>query len=110
MILAFLMTLPCVDHGLVEGDVVGLPLERWLADVHGRDDLFVDRAAIVVRSLRPYESRTWSSWLPGRNTPLLPRPCPRAFRHVRHVEFEMELEVAEPFCHDIALPTVKSHR
>ena len=49
----FLDDLALLDHGLVKRDVVGLPLERWLAGVDRRYDLLVDRAAVVVVQFQP---------------------------------------------------------
>ena len=76
---AFLTTLPSLDDRLVKRDVVGLPLERRLAGVHRRDDLLVDRAAVVVLGLEPVgvEDLELVDARPGRRR-CCPAPCPRA--------------------------------
>ena len=100
---AFLTTLPCVDDRLVEGDVVGLPLERRLAGVHRRDDLLVDRAAVVVLGLQAVGVEDLELVDPVQVDAAVAPALSMRLGHVGHVEFQMQLEVAESLVgHDVA--------
>ena len=100
---AFLTTLPSVDDRLVERDVVGLPLERRLAGVDRRDDLLVDRAAVVVLGLQAVGVEDLELVDPAQVDAAVAAALSAGLGHVGHVEFQMELEVAEPLLgHDIA--------
>ena len=92
----------------MERDVVGLPLERRLAGVDRRDDLLVDRAAIVVLGLEAVGVEDLELVVPAEVDAAVAAALPARLGHVGHVEFEMELEVAEPLLVMISPPpTVK---
>ena len=90
--LAFLTTLPCSTNGFVEGDVVGLPLERWLAGVHGRYNLLVNCATVVVLELEPVRVEDLELVDAAEEDAAVAATLTARFRHVRDVEFEMEVE------------------
>ena len=88
----------------MERHVVGLPLKRRLAGVHRRDDLLVDRAAIVVLELELVRIENLELVVARQEDAAVASSLASLLRHVGHVEFEMELKVAESLAgHDIAV-------
>ena len=100
---AFLLDLAVLRHGLVEGDVVGLPLERRLAGVDGRGNLLVDGAAVVVLALQTVRVEHLELVVAGEVNSAVAASLAVGLGHVGDVELDVELEVAEGLLgHDVA--------
>src|SRR5262249_9126676 len=90
-------------HSFVEGHIVRLPLQRWLASVHSRYNLAVDGAAFVVLWLESVRVEDLQLVGSIQVDAAVSASLAVRTRHVRHVEFEMELIIAKPLLsHDIA--------
>ncbi len=79
----------------VEGDVVGLPLERRLAGVDAGDDLLVDRAAVVVLEGQAVRVEDLELVDPLEVDAAVASALPLLVGQVGDVELDVELEVAE---------------
>jgi len=88
----------------VECDVVGLPLERRLAGVHGRRDLVVNRAAVVALHLQTVRVEHLEFVIAGQVDSAVAPGLDIGVRHVRDIELDVELEVSEGLIgHDVAV-------
>ena len=82
----------------MECDVVGLPLERRLAGVHGRRDLVVNRHAVVVLDLRTVRVEHLRALvIAGQVDSAVAPGLAMGVREVRDIELDVDLKFPKAF-------------